>query len=84
MSDLPSREEAAKRASQLRAEGLSFSAEYLALDGIASGRLVDREAIDREAAVLRLPEVVDNQGRYVKTGGEIVDLVLAAAIGDTG
>ena len=43
---LPSREESAKRAGQLRAEGLSFTAEYLALDAIASGRLVDREAIN--------------------------------------
>ena len=48
---LPSRKEAAKRAGQLRAEGLSFTAQYLALDAIASGRLVDREAIDYEAAI---------------------------------
>ncbi len=47
---LPSRKESAKRAGQLRAEGLSFTAEYLALDAIASGRLMDREDIDYEAA----------------------------------
>ncbi len=52
---LPSREESAKRAGQLRAEGLSFTAEYLALDAIASDRLVDREAIDRE----RIEEILD-------------------------
>ena len=38
--------------------------------------------IDRLAAILRLPEVVDAEGRYVKTWGEIVDLVVDAAIGD--
>ena len=61
---LPSREEAANRSDQLRAEGLSFTAEYLALDAIASGRLVDREAIDYEAAAAMLTE---HEGAYLGT-----------------
>ena len=38
--------------------------------------------VNRLAAILRLPEVVDIEGRYVKTWGEIVDLVVDAALGN--
>ncbi len=88
---LPSREESAKRAGQLRAEGLSFTAEYLALDAIASGRLVDREAIDYEAAAVMLAELrrvkvimvdANHSARRIVDAAFGLD-VFVAAIGDT-
>ncbi len=80
MSDLPSRDDANAMLA-IWDERTRVSSWGRIVQAYASGRF-DREAIDREAAILRLPEAVDAEGRYIKTWGEIVDLVLDAAIGD--
>lgn len=40
-----------------------------------------RQTIDRHAAVLQLPDVIDAEGRYILPWGELVDVVIAAALG---
>ena len=78
MSDLRNHDGECEHGSK---ESHAFSLDARINDGdgwCPGGRKV---TIDRLAAILQLPEVVDAEGRYVKTWGEIVDLVIDAAIG---
>lgn len=85
MSDLPSRE-------SVRGSLLATGSTRPILDAVLESYVDStlrtetewRRIIDRHAAVLQLPTVIDAEGRYTRTWGELVDLILVAAIGDTG
>ena len=81
MSDLPSREEVRSRIDAYESwwAYIEVNTEWQVLAAYASGRLVDREAIDYEAGTHALLMALDEQ----EPDAVMARATIAAAIGDT-
>ena len=83
---LPSRE-AAKHLGRMVLQGIDLNTDgqrdvSLFLEAIAEGRLVDREAIDYEAAMIEFKKFWDHPFASAEADTAVMRLVIAAAIGE--